>query len=161
MPHGAGAALRHGIAFLAATALFTCSVAQAWDWVPTDEEIKKYRQGWNPFSNGPMFISGVDIHPKGQFTAHPFIFSQIQYRISDQWVGAAGCLFAVAGQNTQDAIFPNFSIYYYLEQERKSDHAVGLGWLGAVALRNGQHRLGHDLPDPDHRHPEDDPPDTE
>ena len=27
--------------------------------------------------------------------------------------GAAGVLFTVAGQNTQEAIFPNFSIYYY------------------------------------------------
>lgn len=51
--------------------------AQAFDWVPSQEEIQKYRRTWNPLSNGPMFISGVDIHPKGQFTAHPFIFSQI------------------------------------------------------------------------------------
>jgi hypothetical protein len=43
----------------------------------------------------------------------------IRYRISDQWVGAAGCLFAVAGQNTQDAIFPNFSIYYYWSKSGK------------------------------------------
>ena len=48
-----------------------------WKWVPTDEEIRKYRRSWNPLSNGPIFISGVDIHPTGQFTAHPFIFSQI------------------------------------------------------------------------------------
>jgi len=37
----------------------------------------------------------------------------IQYRLGDHWVGAAGVLFTVAGQITQDAIFPNFSIYYY------------------------------------------------
>ncbi len=49
----------------------------AFEWVPTDEEIRKYRSSWNPLSNGPMFISGVDIHPEGQFTYHPFIFSQI------------------------------------------------------------------------------------
>ncbi len=49
----------------------------AFDWVPTPEEIQKYRGSWNPLSNGPMFISGVDIHPQGQFTAHPFVFSQV------------------------------------------------------------------------------------
>jgi len=54
---------------------FMC--AAAFDWVPTDEEIKKYRQSWNPLSNGPMFTSGVDVHPQGQFTAHPFVFSQV------------------------------------------------------------------------------------
>ena len=53
-----------------------CGV-QAFDWVPSQEEIQKYRRSWNPLSNGPIFISGVDIHPQGQFTAHPFIFSQI------------------------------------------------------------------------------------
>lgn len=37
----------------------------------------------------------------------------IQYRLGDHWVGTAEVLFTVAGQNTQDAIFPNFSIYYY------------------------------------------------
>lgn len=37
----------------------------------------------------------------------------LQYRLGDHWVGAAGALFTVAGQNTQEAIFPNFSIYYY------------------------------------------------
>lgn len=73
----AGTAFRHGFAFLGVSLMITCSLAQAWDWVPTDEDMRKYRQSWNPFSNGPMFISGVDIHPKGQFTAHPFIFSQV------------------------------------------------------------------------------------
>lgn len=53
------------------------TLAQAFDWVPTDEEIQKYRKSWNPLSNGPIFVSGVDIHPQGQLTVHPFIFSRI------------------------------------------------------------------------------------
>ena len=57
--------------------LMSVSSAIAWEWVPTDEEIQKYRQSWNPLTNGPILISGVDISPKGQFHAHPFIFSQI------------------------------------------------------------------------------------
>ena len=51
--------------------------ARAFDLVPTPEEIQKYRRSWNPLSNGPIFISGVDIHPKGQLTVHPFLFTQI------------------------------------------------------------------------------------
>jgi hypothetical protein len=51
--------------------------ASAWEWVPSEEEIQNYRRSWNPMSNGPILISGVDISPKGQFHAHPFIFSQI------------------------------------------------------------------------------------
>lgn len=49
----------------------------AFDWVPTDEEIKKYRKSWNPFSEGPLLLQSVDIHPKGQLSIRPFVFSQI------------------------------------------------------------------------------------
>ena len=49
----------------------------AFDWVPTDEEIKKYRQSWNPFSEGPLLMQSVDIHPKGQLSVRPFLFSSI------------------------------------------------------------------------------------
>ncbi len=49
----------------------------AFDWVPTEEEIQKYRRTWNPFSHGPMLIQAVDIQPKGQLSIRPFIFSQI------------------------------------------------------------------------------------
>ncbi len=64
---------------LAITAALGCLVpsASALEWVPTDDEIMKYRKSWNPLSNGPMFTSGVDVHPQGQFTFHPFIFSQV------------------------------------------------------------------------------------
>lgn len=52
-------------------------IAFALDWVPTDDEIKKYRQSWNPFSEGPLLIQSVDIHPQGQLSVRPFIFSSI------------------------------------------------------------------------------------
>ena len=51
--------------------------AHSFDWVPTDEEIKKYRQSWNPFSEGPLLIQSVDIHPQGQLSVRPFFFSQV------------------------------------------------------------------------------------
>ena len=51
--------------------------ASAFDWVPSEQEIQKYRQSWNPLSNGPLMIVGVDIQPKGQWLVHPYVFSQI------------------------------------------------------------------------------------
>ena len=51
--------------------------AYAFDWVPTDEEIKKYRQSWNPLSEGPLLMQAVDIHPPGQLSVRPFLFSSI------------------------------------------------------------------------------------
>jgi len=55
----------------------SCSPLLAFDWVPTDEEINKYRKSWNPFSEGPLLLQSVDIHPKGQLSIRPFVFSQI------------------------------------------------------------------------------------
>ena len=51
--------------------------AQAFEWVPSDEEIQKYRKSWNPFSEGPLLIQSVDIHPQGQLSVRPFVFSQV------------------------------------------------------------------------------------
>lgn len=42
------------------------AVGFALDWAPTDQEIQKYRHSWNPLSNGPIFISGVDVHQIGR-----------------------------------------------------------------------------------------------
>jgi len=53
------------------------ATGEAFDWVPTEDEIKKYRKSWNPFSHGPILISAVDIQPKGQLHVRPFIFSQV------------------------------------------------------------------------------------
>lgn len=51
--------------------------ASAMDWVPTDEEIKTYRQSWNPLSHGPVLLQAVDTQPKGQLSIREFLFSQI------------------------------------------------------------------------------------
>jgi hypothetical protein len=53
------------------------ATAEAFEWTPTDEEIQKYRKSWNPFSEGPLLIQSVDIHPKDQLSVRPFVFSQI------------------------------------------------------------------------------------
>ncbi len=52
-------------------------IAHSFDWVPTDEEIKKYRQSWNPLSHGPILLQSVDTQPKGQLSVREFFFSQI------------------------------------------------------------------------------------
>jgi hypothetical protein len=54
--------------------------AYAFDWVPTDDEVKKYRQSWNPLSEGPLLMQAVDIQPAGQLSVRPFLFSQISHR---------------------------------------------------------------------------------
>lgn len=48
-----------------------------WKWVPTEEEIHKYRRSWNPMTHGPILNTGIDIQPKGQFLVQPFVFGEI------------------------------------------------------------------------------------
>ncbi|HEU4683496.1 MAG TPA: hypothetical protein VFS39_03225, partial [Nitrospira sp.] len=72
--------LRQHTKFIAGLALFIStsafpSIGSAFSLVPTDEEITKYRQSWNPFSEGPLLIQSVDIHPQGQLSVRPFLFS--------------------------------------------------------------------------------------
>jgi hypothetical protein len=43
----------------------------------------------------------------------------IQYRFSEAIVAAAGVLFTVAGQNAIDAIYPNFSVFWYWNKSGK------------------------------------------
>ena len=57
--------------------LFTPTVGMAIDWIPSDEDIQKYRKSWNPFSHGPILLQAVDIQPQGQMSLRPFVFSQI------------------------------------------------------------------------------------
>jgi hypothetical protein len=54
----------------------TVSGVYAFDWVPSEEDIQRYRKSWNPMANGPILISGVDIQPKGQFLFQPFVFGE-------------------------------------------------------------------------------------
>ncbi len=70
---------RVGITLLMAVLVLwgMASTLHAWEWVPSDEEIQKYRKSWNPFSHGPILHTAVDLQPKGQYLLRPFIFSQI------------------------------------------------------------------------------------
>lgn len=43
----------------------------------------------------------------------------IQWKMGDAWVAAAGVLFTVAGQNAVDAIYPNFSLFWYWSKSGK------------------------------------------
>jgi hypothetical protein len=65
---------------LFSSALVAQQASQAFDWVPTDDEIKKYRQSWNPLSEGPLLMQAVDIQPAGPLSIRPFLFSQISQR---------------------------------------------------------------------------------
>jgi hypothetical protein len=43
----------------------------------------------------------------------------VQWRMGEHWVASAGVLFTMAGQNAMDAIYPNFSIFWYWSKSGK------------------------------------------
>src|SRR5689334_1538387 len=54
-----------------------------WQWVPTQEEIRNYRNSWNPLSNGPILLTAVDTDPKGQFHSQYFAFGEVGHQTFD------------------------------------------------------------------------------
>ncbi len=86
--------------------------AHAFDWVPTDEEIKKYRQSWNPFSEGPLLIQSIDIHPEGQLSVRPFLFSQISEK-------SYGNTLYGRRPKCRRCDLPNFAIQWYWSKTGK------------------------------------------
>jgi len=68
--------LRNLLALILLSAIALPPQSSALDWVPTEEEIRKYRQSWNPLSHGPVLLQAVDIQPKGQLSIREFLFSQ-------------------------------------------------------------------------------------
>jgi len=76
-PHHHRKIIRTSLVLFLLTATVLPSLSSALEWVPTDEEIKKYRQSWNPLSHGPVLLQAVDTQPKGQLSIREFLFSQI------------------------------------------------------------------------------------
>jgi len=111
-------------------------IAHGFEWVPSPEEIQKYRRTWNPLSNGPMFISGVDIHPKGQFTAHPFVFSQI----SEKRFGNQLTVDRTTSQTHSYQIAPLVTMAYGITAHLELN--VGLGMSAFWAKDTGQFNQG-------------------
>lgn len=89
------------------------SALNAWEWVPSDEEIQRYRQSWNPFSHGPILHTAVDLQPKGQYLLRPFIFSQIaEHSFGNQFTSFFGR--------------QNGPVHLYSVQEPSLEFAYGL-----------------------------------
>jgi hypothetical protein len=71
-----------GIVILVIT-LLPSEQLEAFEWVPSNEEILTYRKSWNPLSNGPILLTAVDINPKGQFHSQYFVFGEIGHQMFD------------------------------------------------------------------------------
>lgn len=53
------------------------SPATALDWVPTNEEMAKYRESWNPPTHGSSFTTSADLSRQGQWYVRFYVQGQI------------------------------------------------------------------------------------
>lgn len=105
-----------------------------WQWVPTQEEIRKYRDSWNPLSNGPILLSAVDINPKGQFHSQYFVFGETGHQTFNNQLTthAKDSLFHLT------AVEPLLTLGYGLTDHLEFDAAfTGLYWNSSQATETG------------------------
>ena len=67
----------------------------------------------------PFRLDGQSVNAQPSSFGLVGVQPTIEYKFTDQIVGAAGVLFTLAGQNDIAAIYPNFSIYYYWSKSGK------------------------------------------
>jgi hypothetical protein len=108
----------------------------AFDWVPTDEDIKAYRKSWNPFSHGPILLQAVDIQPKGQASVREFLFTQFSERSFGNQLGFASD--AKRGPVHLTSIAPSVNVAYGLTNHVELGLATGLTafWARDTAAAN-------------------------
>jgi hypothetical protein len=82
----------------------------ALDWVPTDKEMAKYRQSWNPPTHGTTFTSSADVTRQGQW----FVRAYVQGMIGSGESQPASTSRSVASPFSPDAVMPAAILYYGL-----------------------------------------------
>ena len=105
-----------------------------WQWVPTEEEIRKYRNSWNPLSNGPILLSAVDVNPKGQFHSQYFIFGETGHQMFDHTLSTHRS----DASSHLTAVEPLLTLGYGLTDHLEFDVAfTGLYWNSSQATEAG------------------------
>jgi hypothetical protein len=91
----------------------------AFDWVPTDEELAKYRKSWNPPTHGTSFTSSADVTRQGQWFVRGYVQGMIGSGESQRSASSQN----VAAPFSPDAVMPAVTLYYGLTRHVM----VGLG----------------------------------
>jgi hypothetical protein len=111
------------IVFLAWSAMIGPDApASAFDWFPTDHEMQKFKQSWNPATHGPLLVSPADLQAHGRWLLWSFAYGELTTR-------RFGDSFAATGTGSrfyQDVITPGAVVFYGL-----TDH-VSLGISAAM-----------------------------
>lgn len=93
--------------------------ASALDWVPTAEEMAKYRNSWNPPTHGTSYTSSADVTRQGQWFVRAYVQGMIGSGESQRTATSQN----IASPFSPDAVMPAVTLYYGLTHHVM----VGLG----------------------------------
>jgi hypothetical protein len=99
------------------------SSGSAFDWVPTDKEMVRYRESWNPPTHGTTFTSSADVVRQGQW----FIRAYVQGQIGSGQFENNSSSNSTASPFSPDAVAPAAILYYGLT--RDVSVGVGISWI--------------------------------
>ena len=115
--------LRSVVAWSVLAALFILTHwtrASALDWVPTDQEMAKYRQSWNPPTHGTTYTSSADLVRQGQW----YVRAYVQGMIGSGESQTTATSKSVASPFSPDAVMPALILYYGLTSHVMAGVAV-------------------------------------
>lgn len=114
---------RFGLLILFVTA--DKSVASAFDWVPTDEELTRYHSSWNPRTHGANYTEGADLVLQGQWSVRAYVQGQIGHgNFENQSTTRAN-----ATPFSPDAVEPDVIVTYGLTKHLNVEMSMsGLYW---------------------------------
>jgi len=101
--------------------LLTRPVA-AFDWVPTDHEMERYRESWNPPTHGAIYTTSADVARQGQWFARFYVQGQIGSGEFENNLSSK----STASPFSPNAVAPTAILYYGLTR----DVSVGAGASG-------------------------------
>ena len=99
------------------------STATALDWVPTNEEMAKYRESWNPPTHGSTFTTSADLSRQGQWYVRFYVQGQIGSGEFENNVPSKSS----AVPFSPDAVAPAAILYYGLT--RNVSLGAGVSWI--------------------------------
>ena len=92
----------------------------ALDWVPTDQEMAKYRESWNPPTHGTTFTSSADVARQGQW----YVRAYVQGMIGSGEFQTTPTLKSAASPFSPNAVMPAAMLYYGLTRHVLAGIAV-------------------------------------
>lgn len=94
----------------------------AFDWVPTDGEIQRYRESWNPPTHGAIYTTSADVVRHGQWFVRAYVQGQIGSGEFENNLSSK----STASPFSPNAVSPAAILYYGVTR----DISVGAGVSG-------------------------------